>query len=58
MSKIVHVYIRFYFTRFVHFLIKAKQYAEKSDVHDEPDLEVAGYDHSNDDEGDEDEGKF
>ena len=38
--------------------IQAKQFAEKSDVHDEPDLAAVGYDHSNDDEGGYDEGKF
>ena len=37
---------------------QAKQYAEKSDVHDEPDLHAVGYDHSNDDHGDYIEGKF
>lgn len=40
------------------FCLQAKQCAEKSDVHDEPDLHAVGYDHSNDDHGDYVEGKF
>lgn len=43
---------------FQSMFVEGKQYAEKSDVHDEPDLHAIGYDHSNDDHGDYVEGKF
>jgi len=37
---------------------EGKQFAEKSDVHDEPDLHAGGYDHSNDDNNKYGGGKF
>ena len=39
-------------------MLQGKQFAEKSDVHDEPDMHTTGYDHSNDDHDKYEEGKF